>query len=262
MSDTSHLSHLLDVMAMLRDKEKGCPWDLSQNFTSIAPYAIEEAYEVAEAIHHGDMVELKNELGDLLLQVVFHAQMASEQGIFTFEDVAKGISDKMIHRHPHVFADATAPTLEEYQSHWESIKAEERAKKPALQSILDDVPHAFPALMRAVKLQKRAARVGFDWEKSEDIYDKIREELEEVKDAEHDAAHLEEEIGDLLFAATNLARYYGIEPESALRQANRKFETRFRYIESTLKARGKAPKDSTLEEMEAIWCEAKALKSI
>ena len=250
-----NMQRLLDIMAKLRDKESGCPWDVEQNFKTIAPYTIEEAYEVAEAIERGTMDDLKNELGDLLLQVVFHAQMANEDGMFDFEAVAEGICEKMVTRHPHVFGEQNIDSADAQTENWEQIKAAERKAK--LDSILDDVPYALPALMRAEKLQKRAARVGFDWPDIQPVYDKINEELAEVKDAEGDATKVKEEIGDLLFVVTNLARHYKVDPEDALRDANQKFEQRFRYIEDQLKAKGSSCEQSTLEEMDALWNEAK-----
>lgn len=256
MPTLPQMQRLLDIMARLRNPEGGCPWDLEQTYASIVPYTIEEAYEVAEAIHKGDMDELKLELGDLLLQVVFYAQMASEDGLFNFDDVAQAVSDKMVHRHPHVFGEEAAPTLAEYKTKWEAIKAEERKHKPALESILSDVPLALPALQRAEKLQKRAARVGFDWPNTEHVYDKIAEELQEVREAKDNAA-VKEEIGDLLFVVANLARHHQLDPEDALRDANRKFERRFQHIEQTLKAAGRNCEDASLDEMEALWIEAK-----
>lgn len=256
MSELPHLQRLLSIMARLRAPDGGCPWDMEQDFRSIAPYTIEEAYEVADAIESGDRTALKNELGDLLLQVVFHAQMAQEEGSFDFESVAEGICHKMIDRHPHVFGDATIETAKAQTENWETLKALERKQKMAT-SILADVPLALPALMRAEKLQKRAARVGFDWPDVSFVYDKIAEELAEVKEAEGDPAHVAEEIGDVLFVMANLARHYGVDPETALRGANHKFERRFAYIEQQLAAQGRACEDSTLEEMDALWNEAK-----
>ena len=243
-------------MKQLRDKESGCPWDVEQTHASIAPYCIEEAYEVVEAINNNDTNELCAELGDLLLQVVFHSQMANEAGNFDFEKVAEQICEKMIRRHPHVFGDEDSPTLKEYQGNWEALKAQERAEKK-IDSILDDVPNALPALVRAEKLQKRAARVGFDWPSTEFVYDKIAEELAEVKDAQSQE-HQKEEIGDVLFVLANLARHHKIDPEDALRDANKKFERRFKYIENCLKAADKKLEESSLEEMDKLWNEAKA----
>lgn len=255
------IDRLLAIMARLRDPTSGCPWDLEQDFGSIAPYTIEEAYEVAEAIARGDMGELKDELGDLLLQVVFHAQMAAEQDLFDFDDVATAISEKMVRRHPHVFGDETQREAGAVKGRWEEIKAEERAVKGARPaSILDDVPLALPALSRAVKLQNRAARVGFDWPETRMVIEKLNEEMLELS-AEiakgGDADRLEDEMGDLLFVYANLARHLKIDPEAALRRANTKFRRRFGRIEAKLAALGKRPEESTLEEMDALWNEAK-----
>ncbi|HEV2561107.1 MAG TPA: nucleoside triphosphate pyrophosphohydrolase [Rhizomicrobium sp.] len=253
------LAELLAIMRALRDPVSGCPWDIEQNFASIAPYTIEEAYEVAGAIEDGDWPALKEELGDLLLQVVFHARMAEERNLFDFADVAGAISAKMIRRHPHVFAglrgidNAAAQT-----SAWEDHKAAERAEKAS--GLLDDVPRALPALLRALKLQKRAASVGFDWDSAPKVVEKIAEEAREIVEAQAagaSAAKLEEEVGDLLFAAANLARHLKVDPESALRAANEKFARRFRFIEKTLAARGSSPAAASLDEMEAIWQAAK-----
>ncbi len=252
------INPLLAIMARLRAPEGGCPWDVEQNFATIAPYTIEEAYEVAEAIAKGDMHELRDELGDLLLQVVFHAQMAAEAGSFTFADVVQSISDKMIRRHPHVFADAEIKTAEAQTANWEVIKEAERAAKKR-ERTLADVPAALPALMRAQKLQARAARVGFDWPDTRGVLDKIREELAEVEAAiaSGDKAHTEEELGDVLFAVTNLARFVGADAETALRGTNAKFVRRFEFIEDALKAEGKHIKDASLDEMEVLWNAAK-----
>ena len=259
------LADLLNIMARLRNPETGCPWDIEQDFKSIAPYTIEEAYEVAEAIARGDMESLKDELGDLLLQVVYHARMAEEDGLFDFADVADAISAKMIRRHPHVFGDAVVKDAEAQTVSWEAIKAAERAEKfsaaPArVPSVLDDVPDALPAMKRAEKLQKRAARVGFDWPNAADVIDKIREEIGELETEVNAGAgpdRLEDELGDLLFAVVNLARKVRVEPGSALRQTNLKFEERFRFIERMLAQDGRTPGDATLDEMEALWQRAK-----
>ncbi len=252
------IHQLLTIMARLRNPSGGCPWDLEQNFATIAPYTIEEAYEVAEAIAKGDKTELRDELGDLLLQVVFHAQMAAEEGSFTFEDVAKSICEKMIRRHPHVFSDAEIKDAEAQTANWEAIKAEERKAKKS-ERVLADIPAALPALMRAQKLQSRAARVGFDWPDTRGVIAKIREELDEVEEAiaNGDTAHTQEEIGDLLFAVTNLARFTGGDAETSLRDANAKFTRRFEYIEDALKAADKPIKEASLDEMEALWVQAK-----
>lgn len=255
---TADINPLLAIMARLRNPEGGCPWDVEQNFATIAPYTIEEAYEVAEAIAKGDMHELRDELGDLLLQVVFHAQMAAEAGSFTFADVVQSISDKMIRRHPHVFADAEIKTAEAQTANWEVIKEAERAAKKR-ERTLADVPAALPALMRAQKLQARAARVGFDWPDTRGVLDKIKEELAEVEAAiaSGDKAHTEEELGDVLFAVTNLARFVGADAETALRGTNAKFVRRFEFIEDALKADGRHVKDASLDEMEVLWNAAK-----
>ncbi len=254
----TQINQLLTIMAKLRNPNGGCPWDLEQNFATIAPYTIEEAYEVADAIAKGDMDELKNELGDLLLQVVFHAQMAAEEKLFTFDDVAAAISEKMIRRHPHVFGDADIKDAAAQTENWEAIKAAERSKKKSDRT-LADVPAALPALMRAQKLQARAARVGFDWPDTRGVIAKIKEELAEVEEAlaSGNKAHTEEEIGDLLFAVTNLARFVEADAETALRGTNQKFIRRFESVEDGLAAQGKNIKDATLDEMEALWNEAK-----
>jgi ATP diphosphatase len=274
----TQIDQLIEIMAKLRNPNGGCPWDLEQNFATIAPYTIEEAYEVAEAITRGDMGELRDELGDLLLQVVFHTQMAAEAGHFTFDDVVQTISDKMIRRHPHVFADAEINDAAAQTANWEVIKEQERSKKKSTRT-LANIPAALPALMRAQKLQARAARVGFDWPDVKGVIAKIREELAEVEEvlatchpepregskaAAADAsaspqhARLTDEIGDVLFAVTNLARFVGADAETALRGTNAKFTRRFEYIEDALAARGVTVKDATLEEMETLWNAAKA----
>ena len=256
----SDIDELLEIMRRLRDPNGGCPWDLAQDFATIAPYTIEEAYEVASAIEHKDYAALKDELGDLLLQVVFHAQMAKQQGLFDFEDVVRAICDKMIRRHPHVFAEGPADTPEAVTRAWEEIKREERAARPkSTQGLLDDVPGALPALMRAVKLQNRAAEVGFDWPNAVHVTDKIAEESRELAEAwaSGKRAKVAEEYGDMLFAMANLARHLKLDPEEALRAANAKFVRRFKVIEAGLQARGQKPEDSTLEEMEALWQDAK-----
>lgn len=258
--DARKIDALLTVMARLRSPEGGCPWDLEQDFRTIAPYTIEEAYEVADAIERGDMASLKDELGDLLFQSVFHAQMAKEEGLFTFGDVAQAIADKMIRRHPHVFGDEDFRSAEEQTAAWEAQKAEERRAK-GKDGLLDDVPAGLPGLTRAVKLQKRAGRVGFDWPDARSVLDKIAEETEELKEAldDGDRAHIEEEFGDLLFVLANLSRHLDIDPESALRGANEKFIRRFRHIEKTFAARGESLADASLDAMEAVWDEAKKI---
>jgi tetrapyrrole methylase family protein/MazG family protein/ATP diphosphatase len=259
--ESGRIEALLDIMARLRDPDGGCPWDLEQDFASIAPYTIEEAYEVADAIERGDMDDLKDELGDLLLQVVFHAQMAKEEGRFDFSGVVQAICEKMIRRHPHVFGDEEQRSAGAVKGRWEEIKAEEKAAKGLAQTnILDDVPLALPALARAIKLQNRAARVGFDWPDTSLVIDKLNEEMLELS-AEvakgGDADRLEDELGDLLFVYANLARHMKVDPEAALRRANAKFRRRFGRIEEKLAERALTPEQSTLEEMDALWNEAK-----
>ncbi len=253
------IQELLSVMARLRDPEGGCPWDREQDFTTIAPYTIEEAYEVADAISRNDMADLRDELGDLLFQVVFHARMAEEAGEFSFADVVQAIVEKMLRRHPHVFADEEVADAEAQTRAWEEHKAKERHAKGQLHSLLDGVTLGLPALSRAQKLQKRAARAGFDWPEVGGVLDKIAEELDEVRAeiAAGDQAALQGEIGDLLFACVNLARYAGVDPETALRGTNEKFERRFRYIEEALRRQGKALEQCSLEEMDNLWNEAK-----
>jgi MazG family protein len=259
-SQTGALDRLLAIMDRLRDPDGGCPWDVEQSFASIAPYTIEEAYEVADAIERQDMADLRDELGDLLFQVVFHSQMAQEAGLFQFEDVADAISEKMLRRHPHVFADADPRDAQDQINAWELLKAEERARSGKTDSsVLANLPVALPALLRAEKLSKRAARVGFDWPDMSSVFDKIHEEIEEVKEAieEKDPQHIQEEVGDLLFAVANLARKVKVDPESALRGANTKFDRRFRAIESRLNATGSSVQEADLDTMEALWLEVK-----
>jgi ATP diphosphatase len=241
-------------MAALRTPVTGCPWDLEQNFATIVPYTIEEAYEVADAITRGDFDDLRDELGDLLLQVVYHARMAEEQNAFTFGDVVEAITRKMIRRHPHVFGDAQARSATLAKGFWEDMKAKERAKAPP-EGLLASVPLALPGLTRALKLQAKAARVGFDWPSIDNVYDKISEEIAELRVAPDDEKAAE--FGDLLFALANVARHLGIDPEDALRATNAKFARRFRHIELELEKRGKTPQDSSLEEMDALWNAAK-----
>ena len=253
------LARLMEIMRRLRDPETGCPWDIEQDFASIAPYTIEEAYEVADAIERGEMGELRDELGDLLLQVVYHSQMAHEAGIFGFDDVVDSISTKMHHRHPHVFGDESREKSAAQQvKDWEQIKAAERSKSKPV-SALDGVATGLPALTRAVKLQNRAARVGFDWPETSMVLDKIVEETQELVEARESMGKEEiaEEFGDLLFVMANLARHLDIEPETILRSANEKFTRRFNGVEDLLKARGKSPDESDLEEMDALWNEVK-----
>lgn len=267
------LDDLLHLMARLRDPQHGCPWDLKQNYATIVPFTLEEAYEVADAIERGDFEHLPGELGDLLFQVVYYSQMAKEEGRFEFAQVVDGITAKLIRRHPHVFPDGDlygAPDmarLEEaaVKQRWEELKAEERAEKaaaPEQLSLLDDVPTALPALSRAAKLQKRAAQVGFDWPEALPVVDKVREELDEVLEAmsENDAEAVAEEIGDLLFVVSNLARHLKVDPEAALRAANGKFERRFRHIEQALREAGRPIENCSLDELDALWGEAKKLE--
>jgi len=259
-ADLPAIDRLLEVMARLRDPETGCPWDLAQDFATISPYTIEEAYEVDDAIARGAWDEMKDELGDLLFQVVFQAQIAQDKGLFDFQDVVQAIGDKMVSRHPHVFGDeSNDKTAEDQTRDWETVKAAERAAK-ARGGVLDDVALGLPALMRAEKLQKRAARVGFDWPEIGQVIDKIAEEARELADERETADHarLTEEMGDLLFVMANLARHLKVDPETALRQANRKFTRRFQFIEAALADQGRRPEDSDLTEMDALWDKAKA----
>ena len=267
LESLASIERLLAVMARLRDPDGGCPWDLEQTYATIAPYTIEEAYEVADAIERGDLADLKDELGDLLLQVVFHAQMASEARAFDFEAVADAVADKMIRRHPHVFGTGEADAAETVTVNWETIKAAERAAKAkdGKPSALDGVARGLPALLRAVKLQKRAARVSFDWGEIAPVMAKIEEELGELKaEMAQDQPHperLQDELGDLLFAAVNLARHMTIDPEAALRHTNSKFERRFRALEAELTAGGADLAEAGLEAMEAAWQRAKAAEA-
>jgi MazG family protein len=249
---------VIDVMAHLRARDGGCPWDIEQTFETIAPYTIEEAYEVADAIERSDMPALKEELGDLLFQVAFHARMAEEQGVFDFADVAQALADKMIKRHPHVFGTGDARTADEQTSAWETQKAEERAKKRPNASLLDDVPMALPALTRAEKLTKRAARINFDWPDPEQVLAKLDEELAELAEArvQGDQDAIAEEFGDALFVMANLARKLKVDPEDALRRANAKFVRRFQYIERALAEQARTG-PQPLDDLEALWVEAK-----
>ena len=257
------ITRIHQIMAALRHPQTGCPWDIKQDFASIAPYTIEEAYEVADAIAEGDRDELRDELGDLLLQVVFHAQMADEEGSFDLADVAEAISDKMVRRHPHVFGQADRHDAAAQKRFWEEMKAEERAQKAAKKkeamSLLDGISRNLPAMVRAVKLQKRAADVGFDWPDIQAVTDKMNEELGELEEAmaSGDKEHIAEEIGDILFVAANLARKAGVDPESALLACNRKFERRFKSVESSAEAAGERLSALSLDEMEAYWQDAK-----
>ena len=257
---------MLSLMSVLRDPARGCPWDREQNFASIAPYTIEEAYEVADAIARGDMGDLKDELGDLLLQVVYHAQMAGEAGEFDFASVADAVTRKMIRRHPHVFGSDETRFAVDVKGLWNRIKAEEaRARREqagaenAPDSVLDGVPLALPAMTRSVKMQKKAASVGFDWAEPVQILSKVREEIDEleVEIKAGDQGKMEEELGDLLFVLANLGRRLKVDPEAAVRAANAKFERRFRHIERRLKAEGKLAADTSLEELEMLWLDAK-----
>jgi ATP diphosphatase len=257
------IARLIEIMAALRTPGTGCPWDLEQTFRTIAPYTLEEAFEVADAIARGNLADLKDELGDLLLQVAFHARMAEEQGVFDFGDVVETVTAKLVRRHPHVFADAEGRTAVAVEGSWERIKAEERAEQgeAAPSGALAGVLIALPALTRALKLQDKAGRVGFDWNDPRAVLAKIREEADEIEaelDQPDKAEAAAAEVGDLLFAAVNLARHLRADPEDILRQTNLKFERRFAAIERALAARGKTPKQATLAEMDALWDEAKA----
>lgn len=278
MKPSRDLADLIAIMAALRHPETGCPWDIQQDFTTIAPYTVEEAHEVADAIQRGDMVDLCDELGDLLLQVAFHARMAEEAGHFTFPDVVEAITTKLIRRHPHVFGDRSAENAGKGRNPgavkelWEAIKAEERAEKAArkaeagiaapVKSLLDGVPPTLPALTRAVKLQKKASAVGFDWNDPRAVLAKLREEILEVEEAfdKKDASAIKDEIGDMLFVIANLARHADIEPEAALEGTNAKFMRRFAHIEARLAAQERSLEGAGLEEMDALWNEAKRLE--
>lgn len=272
MRPSKDISRLIEIMAALRTPDTGCPWDIEQDFSTIAPYTLEEAYEVADAIARDDLDDLREELGDLLLQVVFHARMAEEQALFSFGDVVEAITAKMIRRHPHVFGDADARAAGAAKGMWDAIKAEEkaeRAERRAAQGLaaaevsrgyLDDVPLGLPALTRALKLQQRAARVGFDWAEAGPVLDKIAEEIGELREAMErgDQAKVKDEFGDVLFALVNLGRHVGADAESALRGTNDKFRRRFHHVERALAERGRSLDAASLEEMEGFWQEAKA----
>lgn len=268
MTPSRDISRLIEIMAALRTPVTGCPWDLEQSFATIAPYTIEEAYEVADAIARGDLADLRDELGDLLLQVVYHARLAEEQGAFAFDDVTLAVTQKLVRRHPHVFGDARDLSPEAVRALWEKIKADEKAARAAERgeaearapSLLDGAPLALPGLTRAVKLQAKAATVGFDWDDVALVVAKVREEADEVAEAvaSGDRDAIEDEIGDLLCAVANLARHAGVDPEAAVRRSNAKFERRFRAIEAALAAQGRTPADSDLDEMDALWNAAKA----
>ncbi|EIM29754.1 nucleoside triphosphate pyrophosphohydrolase [Microvirga lotononidis] len=271
MKPSTDITRLIEIMAALRTPGTGCPWDLEQDFASIAPYTLEEAYEVVDAIERGDLADLRDELGDLLLQVVFHARMAEEQGAFAFHDVVEAITRKLIRRHPHVFGDIKDLSTEQVKHLWDTIKAEERAERrearetmghmpePHEAGFLGGIPTALPALTRAQKLTAKAAKVGFDWPEAAQVIDKIHEELEEVKEASSSGQpdRIEDEIGDLLFSVTNLARHFGIDPERALRRTNAKFERRFKSVEKVLGERNRSLDEASLEEMEELWVAAK-----
>jgi len=278
--ELSAIEKLLSIMSMLRDGEAGCPWDLKQTIASLVPYTLEEVYEVVDAIEKNDMVDLEDELGDLLFQVVFYAQLASEEGHFDFADIANAITRKLVRRHPHVFPEGKVTNFgrqsdlspEQVVSNWEMIKKQERAEKHAKKGIktgqdesvepgiLDDVPSALPAMERAKKLQKRAASHGFDWNSIAPVLDKLKEEVAEFEQAlaQGDTEHLHHELGDIFFAATNLARHASLEPESALRDANKRFEQRFRWIENAVQAREQKIDDLSLAELDALWDQAKS----
>jgi len=271
MTPSKDISRLIEIMAALRHPDTGCPWDVEQDFSTLFPYTIEEAYEVADAVERGDMDDLREELGDLLLQVVFHARMAEESGEFAFPDVVEAITKKMIRRHPHVFGDAAARGAGMAKGMWEKIKAEEKAERRAARlarglspedhgkGFLDGIPHAHPALTRALKLQQKAARVGFDWKEARPILDKIEEEIGELREA-MDGVSKDEiagEFGDVLFALVNFGRHLGIDAEDALRRTNAKFARRFHHVESALTAEGRTLEAASLDEMEAKWQEAK-----
>ncbi len=274
---SSNFSRLIEIMAKLRNPDGGCPWDVEQTFATIAPHTIEEAYEVADAIEHGDMDELRDELGDLLLQVIFHSRMAEELDLFNVDDVVNAISTKMIRRHPHVFGDVSIATADAQTIAWEDQKAQERAHKAAKKnvknndstdmphSVLDGVTVALPALTRALKLQNRAARVGFDWADARLVLEKFREEIAELeielnaadRDVNHDPERIKDEVGDLLFTCVNIARQLDIDPETALRHGNAKFERRFRALEVDVTSKGKKPENMSLNELESAWADVK-----
>lgn len=268
MTPSRDIARLIEIMAALRTPATGCPWDLEQSFETIAPYTIEEAYEVADAIQRGDLLDLRDELGDLLLQVVYHARMAEEAGAFAFGDVVEAITAKMVRRHPHVFGDARGLGTDAVNAQWDRIKAEEKAaraiergeEEARAASLLDGIPAALPGLSRSIKLQQKAATVGFDWDDIALVVGKIHEEADEVSEAVRsgDRDAIEDEIGDLLCAVANLARHAGVDPEAAVRRSNAKFERRFRAIEAALAKQGRTPADSDLVEMDALWNEAKA----
>ena len=260
-----HMNQLLEIMRCLRDPYSGCPWDIEQNFSTIAPYTLEEAYEVGDAIARNDMNGLCSELGDLLFQVVYHSQLADEKGFFNFRDVTKTINEKLIHRHPHVFGESEITDTESQSIAWEAIKRQERLDKQGNleqnEGLLDGINQAMPALSRAQKLQNRAATVGFDWHDCQAVLDKIKEEFaeveEEINSETQNSEKIEDEIGDLLFTCVNLARHFKIDSESAVRKTNKKFERRFAYIERALKDQGSDLEEATLDVMDKLWNEAK-----
>lgn len=271
MTPSKDIARLIEIMAALRTPKTGCPWDLEQTFETIAPYTIEEAYEVADAIARNDLTHLKDELGDLLLQVVYHSRMADEQGVFAFGDVVEAVTSKMIRRHPHVFGDEIARAAGAPKGFWDDIKAKEKAAKSADSnaSLLDDVPVGLPGLTRAIKLQSKAAKVGFDWPDIAPVFAKLQEEIKEFEavaspadprgaNDQRNRAKIEEEFGDMLFVMANIARHLEIDPETALRGANQKFTRRFAYIEQRLAERGKTAAQSNLAEMDALWDEVRA----
>jgi ATP diphosphatase len=274
MTPSKDISRLIEIMAALREPKTGCPWDIEQDFATIAPYTIEEAYEVADAIARGDLDDLRDELGDLLLQVVYHAQMAQEAGDFAFGDVVQAITTKMIRRHPHVFGDEKARNAGMAKGMWEKIKAQEKAEKRSARlargldpedngkGFLDSVPIALPALTRALKLQEKAARVGFDWSEAAPILDKIEEEIGELREAlaKGETAEIKDEFSDMLFAVVNLGRHLKLDSEAALSGTNEKFRSRFHYVERAIDASGSTLEKATLDEMEALWQQAKSAK--
>ncbi len=272
-AELNRIEALIEIMAALRDPDGGCPWDLEQSFETIAPYTLEEAYEVADAIQTGDMDELKHELGDLLLQVIYHARMAEEANLFEFSDVVKSISNKMIRRHPHVFGEASIKTAEDQTKSWEEIKAAERKERAAEgkdaapnerpHSALDGVPQALPALLRAEKLTNRAARVGFDWKEPTHVFAKLDEEIAEVREAiaSENQNAIQDELGDILFVMANLCRKFGVNPEQALTGTNQKFTSRFHYMEKQIAQQNRHPQDLSLEELDNLWGEAKSHES-
>ena len=279
MTPSKDMHRLIEIMVALRDRQTGCPWDIEQNFSTIAPYTVEEAFEVADAIERNDPIDLREELGDLLLQVVYHSQLAAEAGLFDFGDVVEAITTKMVRRHPHVFGDAEARSARSAKGQWERIKADEKAERQTQREtmqgvgldgqakkqttgetgVFDEIPAAFPALTLALKVQKKAANIGFDWNDPAPIYGKVDEEIAEFREAvaTDDAHGQEAELGDLLFSVVNLARYYEVDPETALRRCVRKFRNRFGFIETELGKSGRVLETASLDEMESLWIAAK-----